>query len=61
MFTEYNIEINKKWSDKWQSAFSYINQNYNSKLIEETFGEVKTNVLAAEATYKFKATRSSGW
>ena len=58
MFTEYNIEINKKWSDKWQSAFSYINQNYNSKLIEETFGEVKTNVLAAEATYKLKATRS---
>lgn len=58
MFTEYNIEINKKWSEKWQAAFSYINQYYNSKLIEETFGAVKTNVLAAEATYKFKATRS---
>jgi len=58
MFTEYNIELDKKWNEKWHSVFSYINQYYNAKLIEETFGVVKTNVLAAEATYKFKATRS---
>ena len=58
MFTEYNVEVTKKWNEKWQSMFSYINQYYNAKLIEETYGVVKTNVLAAEGTYKFTATRS---
>jgi hypothetical protein len=57
-FTDYNIEITKKWNTKWQSVFSYINQYYNKKMIEETAGEVNTNILAAEATYKFTTTRS---
>jgi hypothetical protein len=57
-FSDYNIEITKKWSDKWQGAFSYINQYYNKKLIEETEGLVKTNIAAAEGTYKFTAAQS---
>jgi hypothetical protein len=57
-FTDYNIEITKKWNSKWQSIFSYVNQYYNKKMIEETSGEVNTNIVAAEATYKFTATRS---
>jgi hypothetical protein len=57
-FSEYNLEIIKKWSDKWHSSFSYINQYYNKKLIEETVGLVKTNIIAAEATYKFTASKS---
>jgi Family of unknown function (DUF6029) len=58
MFTDYNIEITKKWNNKWQSIFSYINQYYNKKYIEDAKGEVNTNIVAAEATYKFTATRS---
>lgn len=58
MFTDYNIEITKKWNNKWQSIFSYINQYYNKKFIEDAKGEVNTNIVAAEATYKFTATRS---
>jgi hypothetical protein len=57
-FTDYNVEITKKWNEKWQTVFSYINQFYNKKLIEETEDEVKTNILAAEATYKLTAIRS---
>ena len=57
-FTDYNVEIKKKWNNKWQSVFSYVNQYYNKKLIEETAGEVRTNIIAAEATYKFTPTRS---
>ncbi len=57
-FSDYNIEITKKWNEKWQSIFSYINQYYNKKLIEETEGLVKTNILAAEATYKFSTAKS---
>lgn len=58
MFTEYNVEVNKKWNEKWHSIFSYINQYNNAKLVQESFGIVKTNIVAAEATYKFAATRS---
>lgn len=57
-FSDYNIEITKKWSDKWQGAFSYINQYYNKKLIEETSDLVKTNILAGEATYKINTVKS---
>jgi hypothetical protein len=57
-FSDYNIEITKKWNEKWQSIFSYINQYYNKKLIEETEGVVKINILAAEATYRFSNAKS---
>jgi len=57
-FSDANIEITKKLSEKLSAGFSYINQYYNSKLITETFGVVKTNIVAAEATYKFNATKS---
>jgi hypothetical protein len=57
-FTDYNVEITKKWNNKWQSAFSYINQYYNEKYVADQIGEVNTNIIAAETTYKFTATRS---
>ena len=57
-FSDYNIEITKKLSPKWQTVFTYINQYYNKKLVEETFGVVKTNILGAEATYKFTDSKS---
>jgi hypothetical protein len=57
-FSDYNLEITKKWNAKWQTIFAYINQHYNKKLIEETVGLVKTNILAAEATYKITASKS---
>lgn len=57
-FTEYNLEITKKWSEKWLTVFSYINQYNNLKLVQETFGTVNANIIAAEATYKFGKERS---
>lgn len=57
-FSDANIEITKKWNDKWQTVVSYINQYYNKKLVEETYGEVKTNIIGAEAIYKFNPTHS---
>lgn len=57
-FTDANIEINKKWNSKWNSIFSYINQYYNKKLVEGTAGEINSNIVAAEATYKFTNNRS---
>jgi hypothetical protein len=57
-FTDFNVEITKKWNAKWQSIFSYVNQYYNKKMIQETTGEVKSNILTAETTYRFASTRS---
>lgn len=57
-FSDYNLEITKKWSQKWQTALTYINQYYNKKLVEETFGVVNTNILGAEATYEFTNSKS---
>lgn len=58
MYTDMNIEITKKWNTKWQTIFSYINQYYNKKYIEDASGEVNTNIVGAEATYKISASRS---
>ena len=57
-FSDYNLEIEKKWNKNCQSTFSYINQYYNKKLVEETVGLVKTNIVAAETTYKFGKSKS---
>jgi len=57
-FHDYNLEITKKFSDKWYTVFGYINQYYDKRLVEGQAGIVKTNILAAEATYKFSPTRS---
>ena len=57
-YSDFSIEVTKKWNNKWQSAFSYINQYYNKKMIEGTAGVIHTNIAAAEATYKFTPTKS---
>jgi len=57
-FSDYNFEIIKKWNNKWASNISYINQYYNKKMIEETYGVVKTNIVAADATYKLNTKKS---
>lgn len=57
-FSDVNVEITKKWNNKLQTVLSYINQYYNKKLVEETYGEVKTNIIGAEATYRFNDTKS---
>lgn len=56
-YTDYNLEIEKKWNNKWQSSFSYINQYYN-KLTIDRVGAIKTNILAAETTYKMPNSKS---
>lgn len=57
-FSDFNIEVTKKISDKLSAGFSYINQYNNLKLTTDTFGVVQTNILAGEATYKFNTSKS---
>ena len=56
-FSDYNIEIKKRFSESWLTSFYYINQYYDKRWLEG--GElVKTNIVTAEATYNFTPTRS---
>lgn len=56
-FTEYNLEIEKKWNNKWQSNLSYINQFYNKSIIDQN-GVINSNILATETTYKMEKSKS---
>lgn len=51
-FSDISIEIRKKWSSNWSSIFYYVNQYYNKRYIEETFGNIKTDIFVSETTYK---------
>ena len=53
-FSDFNIEITKKISNKATYNFAYINQYYNNRLITGASNViVKTNILAVEGDYKF--------
>ncbi len=57
-FSEISLEIRKKWSRNWSSVFYYVNQSYNKRYIEETFGNVETDIFVSEATYKLGSGKS---
>jgi hypothetical protein len=56
-FSDYNIEITKKINDKLQGNFVYVNQYVNQKFLQGG-SLVKTNIIAADATYKINKTQS---
>jgi len=57
-FSDISLEIRKKWSSEWSSVFYYVNQYYNKRYVEETFGNVKTDIFVSESTYKLGAGKS---
>lgn len=57
-FSDISIEIRKKFNRKWSSIFYFVNQNYNKRFVEETFGNVNANILVSEATYKIGGGKS---
>jgi hypothetical protein len=57
-FSEISFEIRKKWSKKFDNILLFVNQFYNKKLIEETLGEIKSNILVLESTYKINQNKS---
>lgn len=58
-YSDYNIEIRKKWSKKWYSLFSYYNIFYSKKYIEQTVGNVNANIVVGETTYRFLKNKST--
>jgi hypothetical protein len=59
-FSDYNIEITKKVSKNFKTAFTYINQYYNNKQIQGIFNEyvVNSHTVFSESTYQLSNTKS---
>ena len=51
-YSDVNFEVTKKWSPKWQTILSYINQYYNKKYIEDATGEVNAHIVGGDLIYK---------
>ncbi|MBW3519932.1 DUF6029 family protein [Flavobacterium sp. NKUCC04_CG] len=57
-YSDLGIEITKRWTEKWDTKFSYLKQYYHKKYVEDTFGEVNSHFVGAEATYRFGTAQS---
>jgi len=57
-YSDYNIELKKKVSEKLHTGFTYINQYYNKPWVEDGSSDVNTNIVAAEFTYNFQENKS---
>ena len=57
-YSDYNIEIKKKVSEKLHTGLTYINQYYNKPWIEDASSDVNTNIVAGEFIYNFQENKS---
>ncbi len=57
-YTDYSIEIRKNMSKKWTSIFTYLQQYYNAKYVEETYGEVNSNTVVWDNLYNFSGSKT---
>ncbi len=57
-YTDYSVEIRKNVSKKWTSIFSYLQQYYNAKYVEESFGEINSNTLVWDNLYNFSGSKT---
>lgn len=57
-YSDYNIEIKKKISEKLHTGLTYINQYYNKPWIEDASSDVNTNIIAGEFIYNFQENKS---
>jgi len=57
-YRDASLEIRKKWNKKWSSVFTYLNQYYNARYVEEAVGEVNANTVVVDNTHRLKKSKS---
>lgn len=60
-YRDASAEIRKKWTAKWSSVFTFLNQYYNARYVEEASGEVYANTMVIDNTYRLKKSKSIRW
>ncbi|VAW25851.1 FIG00649878: hypothetical protein [hydrothermal vent metagenome] len=58
-YTDFNIEIRKKWSKKITTINTLMWQFYNKKWLEDSVGEINTFLILSETSYKFSNIHST--
>ena len=51
-FSDFSLEIRKKWSPKWRSILYFVNQSYNKKIVEGSGAMITSNIGVIESTHK---------
>jgi len=51
-FSDFSIEIRKKWTPKWRSIFYFVNQSYNKKVVEGSGAMINSNIGVIESTHR---------
>lgn len=58
-FHDVNFEINKKWTDKFSTIFTYMHQYYNKGIVEGgNYSHIIANVVVGDFLYKFNSNNS---
>lgn len=59
-YSDFGVEVRKRWSGNWSSIFMYLNQYYSPKVLEEKVGvgSYKINIASFETTYQFLENKS---
>jgi Family of unknown function (DUF6029) len=57
-YYDYSIEVRKNVSKKWTSIFTYLQQYYNAKFVEETVGEINSSTLVWDNLYNFSGSKT---
>lgn len=57
-YRDFGIEYRRKFSEKFLSIFSYLNQYYNKAYVEDSYGEINAQTAVAEGTYFLSETKS---
>lgn len=58
-FHDVNFEINKKWTDKFSSIFTYMHQYYDKAIVEgSNYSHIIANVVVGDFLYKFNSKNS---
>ena len=49
-FSEQSFELRKKWSEKFDNIFLFVNKYYNKRYVEEKIGEINSQVFVLDNT-----------
>lgn len=57
-YNDFSLEVRKNITKKWTSIFTYLNQYYNSKYVEESTSQVNTHTLVWDNQYNFSGSKT---
>lgn len=57
-YRDFAVEYRRKFSEKFTSIFSYLNQYYNKAYVEDSSGKINAQTAVVEGTYFLSETKS---